>query len=294
MLRISHVFALVIAAAAVAHAQPDKKAQALQLAAESERAYKDGKFEKSAELLRKAHGIYPEPILLYNLGRALEGIGDTKAAVEAYEQYLHDAKQIDDRPAIERRLATLKSQLEKADTEAKDQAAKDQAAKDQAAKDQAAKDQAAKDQAAKDQAANDQAEKDRLAKEQAEKDKAARDQAEKDRLAKLAAEKQQQPSEDTVWGPWITIGAGGAAVLTGAVFGWRANANHDSAVSEPTQQAAADFQDTAKTQATVANVMFVVGGAAIIGGAIWEYYEWKRVPRIQVAPTGVAVTWTWR
>src|SRR5512135_1995436 len=107
MLRVSHVLALVLATSAVVHAAPDKRTQALQLAADSERAYKDGKFEKAAELLRKAHGIYAEPILLYNLGRALEGMGDQKGAVEAYEQYLHDAKQIDDRPAIERRVATL-------------------------------------------------------------------------------------------------------------------------------------------------------------------------------------------
>jgi len=38
MPRISQVFALMVATAAVAHAQPDKKEQALQLAAESERA----------------------------------------------------------------------------------------------------------------------------------------------------------------------------------------------------------------------------------------------------------------
>ena len=72
MRRVLLVFSLLTT---VAHAAPDKKKHALELAAESERAYKDGNFEKAADLLRKAHDTYAEPILLYNLGRALEGAG---------------------------------------------------------------------------------------------------------------------------------------------------------------------------------------------------------------------------
>jgi tetratricopeptide (TPR) repeat protein len=83
----------------------------VQLAEDSEKAYKAGHFEDAADLLRRAHELYPEPILLYNLGRALEGMGDAKNAVAAYERYLKDAKQIDDRGAIERRVATLKAQI---------------------------------------------------------------------------------------------------------------------------------------------------------------------------------------
>ncbi len=151
MLRGSLVFATMLALASHVHAEPDRRAQALALADDSERAYKAGQFEKAAALLRKAHDRYPEPLLLYNLGRALEGMGDQKGAIEAYEQYLHDAKQIDDRPAIERRIATLKAQLEK---QRQDEELKAQQEKDR----------------------QDQAEKDRLAKEQAEKDRLAREQ----------------------------------------------------------------------------------------------------------------------
>ena len=277
------VFLVLALLTTVAHAAPDKRAHALELAAESERAYKDGKFEKAADLLRKAHDTYPEPILLYNLGRALEGMGDQKGAVDAYEQYLRDAKKIDDRPAIERRVATLKAQIEKDK-----------------------------------QDAADQAEKDRIAKEQAE-------QTEKDRLAKEQAAQQQPtpptpptppPHQDPLppppppagdddnaferIGPWATIGAGGALVVTGALFGWRANANHDAAVSAMKQTDASDLQNTATTDASIANVTLVVGGAALVGGAIWEYFAWKRGTqakepvsraRLHVAPTGVALEW---
>jgi hypothetical protein len=99
--------------------------------------------------------------------------------------------------------------------------------------------------------------------------------------------------------PWATIGAGGAVVLTGALYGWRASTNHDDAVNEPTQQKALQLQDAANRDATIANALFAIGGAVVIGGAVWKYFEWKqsgRTPtqamRLKVAPTGVALEWT--
>jgi len=291
MRRLSHVFALMLAAGSLVHAQPDKRAQAVQLADESERAYKAGQFEKAAALLKKAHATYPEPLLLYNLGRALEGMGDTRGAVDAYEQYLKDAKQIDDRPAIERRVATLKAQLEKQREDAA------QHEKERQDKEQAEKDQAAKDQTDKDQAAKDQAERDRLAKEQAEKDQ----QVQPPLPAKTPVLVDDDRTSTQRFGPWATLGAGVVLIGGGAVFGWRANVNHDDANAETHQLAAAQLQSSAETDATIANVMFVIGGAAVIGGAVWEYLELQRGhraaqsgARLRVAPTGVAVEWTLR
>jgi tetratricopeptide (TPR) repeat protein len=106
-------FALVFGVCArSAHA--DDREKALKLFEDSDKAYKAGEFERATELLREAYTLYPEPLLLYNLGRAQEGLGDTAGAIESYERYLADAKQIKDRGAIERRIATLKAQLEKA------------------------------------------------------------------------------------------------------------------------------------------------------------------------------------
>jgi tetratricopeptide (TPR) repeat protein len=111
MLRVSYVFALVIALTAVAGA--DDRDKALKLFEESNKAYKSGQFEAAADLLRKAYALFPEPLLLYNLGRAQEGLGDPVGAIDSYERYLKDAKQVDDRGAIERRIATLKAQIAK-------------------------------------------------------------------------------------------------------------------------------------------------------------------------------------
>ncbi len=293
---VSHVFALMLAASSLAHAQPDKRAQAVQLADESERAYKAGQFEKAAALLKKAHATFPEPLLLYNLGRALEGMGDTKGAVDAYEQYLKDAKQIDDRPAIERRVSTLKAQLEKQREDAA-QHEKERQDKERQDKEQADKEQADKDQAEKDQAAKEQAEKERLAKEQAEKEQ----QVQPPLPPKPPLPVDDDRSAVERFGPWTTLGVGGLAIAGGALFGWRANVNHDDATTEMHQLAAAQLQSSAESDATIANVMFVVGGAVLLGGAVWEYIEWQRGQRaattgarLKIAPTGVAVEWTLR
>ena len=66
---------------------------------------------QAADLLRQAYDLYPEPLLLYNLARALEGLGDMQGAISEYERYLASNATIDDRGAIERRVATLKAQV---------------------------------------------------------------------------------------------------------------------------------------------------------------------------------------
>lgn len=108
--------ALVVAVATlgrVAEAEPSAadKRRAGELAAQSAVHYKRGEFEIAAALLKQAYALYPEPNLLYNLGRTLEKQGDLKGAIEAYQRFLVTATSIDDRPAIERHLAELEAKL---------------------------------------------------------------------------------------------------------------------------------------------------------------------------------------
>jgi tetratricopeptide (TPR) repeat protein len=228
MLRVSHVIAIALALGNVAYAD-DNRDRALKLFEDSNKAYKSGKFEDAADLLRKAYELYPEPILLYNLGRAQEGLGDRKGALESYERYLAEAKQVDDRGAIERRIATLREQLE---TEAK--------------------------------------------------------------LREQPPPPPPPPVDDRTsvekYGPWATIGAGGVMLGTGIVFGVRSGAKHDDAVAAPGQRDAADLQASAEKYATIANVLFVVGGLATAGGVGWKVWQSKQTT-VQVAPTSVAVHW---
>ena len=223
--------------------------KALELFRASDAHYKVGEFEEAARLLRESYDLYPEPLILYNLGRALEGMGDFAGAVEQYERYLATATEVNDRGAIERRLATLRAQL-----------------------------------------------------------------------AAGAAAKTAPPtpppidpvpptvSDDPPPGrfqrllPWIVAGSGAVIVGVGGVLGVMSDSRHKAAVDEPIQAEADRLQAKAKSLATTANVMFVVAGAAVIGGVVWGVIRMRRgahrevakpgASRLIVAPAYVGIEWT--
>ena len=109
---IAPVLVLALTVAPALADDNEAKERAGELAARSAKHYKRGEFEAAATLLRDAYATYPEPNLLYNLARALEGLGDRSGAIDAYERYLASGKRIEDRGGIERRVATLKAELE--------------------------------------------------------------------------------------------------------------------------------------------------------------------------------------
>ncbi len=259
MSRLAYVLTLGLALSATPAFADAKKDKALALFEKSDKAYKDGKFEQAVKLLEEAYSLYPEPLLLYNLGRAQEGLGDLPGAVASYEKYLKDGKEITDRGAIERRVETLKAQLAARDEEQKRLAEEEQKRK--------------------------QAEEDRRRAEEERK------RIEAERLAA-----QKSPLE--TWGPWITIGAGTAIVATGFYFGARASSTHDDAVATPVQRDAAELQASAESSAKIANVLFVVGGLATAGGIGWKVWQWKSddgsaTAVVTATPTGAAVEGVW-
>lgn len=295
---IPYVFALLLAwNGTTVRAEPDKKtrAQVQQLFDDSEKAYKAGQFEKSADLLKKAYQLIPDPTLLYNLGRSLEGMGDLEGAVDNYERYLKEAKKVDDRGAIERRIDTLKAQIAK-------QKHDEELHRQQEA-----------------EAKRQQEELQRKQQEEAEAKRKLEEQLKKQQ--ELEAQRQHDaehhddqvvtpppPTHDEPDGssdrvraalPWATIGAGGVLILSDVLFGLRASSNHDDAVNEPSQQRAQDLQNDATRDATIANVLFVIGGAVAIGGGVWEYLDSQRDAgrrearrKLKLSPTGVAFEWS--
>jgi tetratricopeptide (TPR) repeat protein len=107
-----------LALANVARAQsavpPDASAHehALQLFSDGKKAYKQGDMQTAIKDLEAAYELEPAPVLLYNLARAYEGIGELEKAVSAYEHFLSAEPNAEDRGAIETRLATLKREID--------------------------------------------------------------------------------------------------------------------------------------------------------------------------------------
>lgn len=263
MQRLPYVLAAVLCLTA-GGASADNQGKALALFEKSDKAYKAGKFEDAVKLLNDAYKLHPEPILLYNLGRAQEGMGDIPGAIASYERYLKDAKRIQDRGAIERRVATLKALEEQKDTEAQ--------------------------RLAEEEARRKQAEADKAVAE------AERAEAERLRAQQQARENARSPLE--TYGPWLTIGSGAVAVATGLWFGARASTTHDDAIAAPIQRDALALQESAERSATIANVLFVAGGITLAGGIVWKLWQWKTsddggTAQVIVAPNTVSFGGTW-
>jgi len=78
--------------------------------------------------------------------------------------------------------------------------------------------------------------------------------------------------------PFVVAGVGGVLVGTAVAFGIASSAAQDDYAGAPTTtpseiDAALAHLDTARTDATVSNVLFVAGGVAVLGGAAWAVIE---------------------
>jgi tetratricopeptide (TPR) repeat protein len=112
MLALAIALVTACMAAPVMADEASDKQRALQLFKESEAAYEQGRFNDAITLLRDAYALKKEPVLLYNLGRALEGVGDLEGAIKAYEDFLVADPKAPDRGALEQRIATMRRQLD--------------------------------------------------------------------------------------------------------------------------------------------------------------------------------------
>lgn len=208
------------------------RAHALELFDESDRAYKAGDFARAADLVRGAYALYPEPILLYNLGRALERTGDTRGAIEQYERYLDAAPTADDATDVRAKIASLRAALPV------------------------------------------------------------------DRPVVVAAPAprvivKEAPRHRPVV-PMSAMVVGLASVGTGIGFGLASTHLHDQAVREPVQLDARRDLDRAQRDATVANILYVGGGALAIGGAVWTYFAVRHHdggPMVTVSPQTIGLAW---
>jgi tetratricopeptide (TPR) repeat protein len=261
---------MIVASASVAVAQPshdDRTAdreRALALFLESDADYKRGDFEHAAALLREAYSLHPEPILLYNLARALEGLGDFDGAIESYERYLNAATEIADRGAIERRIATLRAKVAAAKSAPPDARSTDSHTTSPVS--------------------------DTRTTSPARGGSGA-----------IGRDPKFEQRDDEVHGkpqrlPWLIAGGGGVVLGGGALLGYLSQQRHDAAVREPVQAEAQKLQDQAETFATTSNIAFAVGGLAVIGGVTWAFFARphghdRSAPTISITPGSINATW---
>jgi|GEM_PF-2883465 len=83
------------------------QARAAALYKEGARLFKEGKFREASERFEAAYVADPSPILLYNLARAAEELGDGDKAMFNYRTYLASYPAAEDRAEVERRIRVL-------------------------------------------------------------------------------------------------------------------------------------------------------------------------------------------
>jgi tetratricopeptide (TPR) repeat protein len=112
MARSLVAFACLLSASSAAAQDEAAERRALALFEQAEESYEAGDLERAVELLLEARSIYAdEPVLLYNLARAYEGLGRLEEALESYRVYLREEPNPPARGAIEQRVAAIEEQL---------------------------------------------------------------------------------------------------------------------------------------------------------------------------------------
>ena len=99
-------------APSVAHAKPPAKdgtadSMARDLYKEGDSAYAEGRYEDALGAFQQAYDLSKRPLLLYNIGNALERLGRLAESADALEKYLPNAKP-SEKKVLEKRIENLR------------------------------------------------------------------------------------------------------------------------------------------------------------------------------------------
>ncbi len=247
------VVAVGLALAAVSPtvaAQPRLDAAARSFYQNGAAAFQAGRYDEAARAFREAHAISHAPELLFNLALALERGGDYRGALQSLTDFRNAGA-----PNYER--ATLDRQIESLRPRAAEQ-------------------------------------------EEAERRRAAGEAAPTEPRVEVRERRVIQPafyrvehrrSALNTVGPWVTLGLGAAVGVAGiiqgvAVSGDVATLNDVNAGRSPWSDDAQGALDRAPGGVTRAWILGSVGGAMVVGGALWLLLRGSGERRVvNVAPT---------
>ncbi len=106
---------LAMLAAGVARAaEPSAKQLAAAAYAAGTESFQNGDFRSALESFEKAYKLDPSPVLLYNLARAYEEMGNGERAIENFQLYLARQPDAADRAEVETRIRVTLKMLERA------------------------------------------------------------------------------------------------------------------------------------------------------------------------------------
>jgi tetratricopeptide (TPR) repeat protein len=242
----------LFATAAAAAESPDEQGFRA-LVAEATLAFGRGDYERAIELANRAYELRADARLLYNVARAKEAMGDADGAIVAYERYLAEAPEAEDRSIVAGRIRALRRQRAMAlrlEAERHAQAGRRQRAL---------------------QAFRQSL---RIDPEEPERERVERRIRELEQPAPASAspDSAAPPAERGVveeLGPWVVLGLGTSTLGVGAAFAISADGGYKDASEAANGREAARLRDTADRRVDRANVAFVAGGLLTAAGLTW-------------------------
>lgn len=264
-MRIRALFSATLAACLLfggsAAAQPGGERDFRSLVKEATEAYGRGELQRSVELLRQAYAIKADPRLLYNIGKAEEGLGHLDEAIAAYRDYLEKDPNAQNRDVVSGRVTVLENQR----TERTRQQHLELRLKAERAE------------ARGDREAAIAGYRDYLAVEPQtaeRKDIEARIRSLQEPPKKTAKPSPTPPPKTderpsrSPW-PWVVTAVGAAGLATGATFAFLSRQKYDDAKSARTGQESDDLRKTGDSYTTIGNVALIGGGVILAGGVTW-------------------------
>ncbi len=216
-----------------AHAQSEgaePRERALVLFEAAELRYQEARFEDAVELLVEARDLYDEAVISYNLGRAYEELGRFAEAAEAFRHYLERAPDAQDRRLVEARIERLDAQVAGGVTEEPEGGG----------------------------GATDGSEAEVVSEDESPS-------GEGGETPPVDEGPSRGPSIPAV----IVAGLGALGLGAGVAFGSVSQSLRQDAVDDPVHETSrASFRD-AESMASIANVMFAIGGVVLAAGLTW-------------------------
>lgn len=91
----------------------EAEAQAMALYAQGEEHYQAGRIEEALIAFKEAYRLLPAPGLLVNIGQCFRQLGDHANAVRAFERYLQEDPEAENRAEVEELIAAERALLPK-------------------------------------------------------------------------------------------------------------------------------------------------------------------------------------
>ncbi len=235
-------------------------------------AFENGRYREAMRYFGDAYELSHRAGILYNIGHAAQLHGDNEAALEAYEQYLAESPDADNRVAVEARVVRLRELTGRDETSGEDPPEPEGGEPEGSESGAAAS-------GTGDPSADGEGESNAI----------------------VPAEPEDEEADDasgggTPIGAWLLMGGGVAAAGVGvamlAVAGGAASTVSDAPAGTAWVDVESDY-DSAGTFSVVGSVLIGVGLAAAVGGLVWVIAGGgDEETQVAVSPMGVLLRGT--